>query len=116
MRVSVTSGHCRSRRLRTLVHPWRELYEVGRWVFREFSEQAPAWTTTPYRQQLTEVRGVGLVVGPPKSRAGLRTVSVPASILPQLREHLATFVTDHPDALVFTGPTGTPIWRATSTS
>jgi integrase len=63
------------------------------------------------RQQLTEVRGVGLVVGPPKSRAGVRTVSVPASILPQLRDHLATFVAVHPGAVVFTGRTGAPIWR-----
>jgi integrase len=63
------------------------------------------------RQQYTEVRGVGLVLGPPKSRAGRRTVSVPATILPPLREHLTAFVDDRPDALVFTGPTGTPIWR-----
>ncbi|MFJ6163739.1 hypothetical protein ACIQH6_01355 [Micromonospora orduensis] len=33
------------------------------------------------RQTFTEVRGVGLTLGPPKSRAGLRTVSVPAAIL-----------------------------------
>jgi len=63
------------------------------------------------RRQFTEVRGTGLVLGPPKSRAGLRTVSVPLSILPIIRRHLTAFVDDAPDALVFTGPTGTPIWR-----
>jgi integrase len=63
------------------------------------------------RQQFTEVRGVGLVLSSPKSRAGFRTVAVPSSILPALREHLAAFVDDASDALVFTGPTGAPIWR-----
>ncbi|TNH30652.1 site-specific integrase [Micromonospora orduensis] len=63
------------------------------------------------RQTFTEVRGVGLALGPPKSRAGLRGVSVPAAILPTLRAHLAAFVEDKPDALVFTTPSGRPIWR-----
>jgi integrase len=67
--------------------------------------------TVRVRQAYTEVRGVGLRLGPPKSRAGLRTVSVPAAILPTLRDHLAGFVDDNPDALVFTTPTGKPIWR-----
>ena len=43
--------------------------------------------------------------------SGVRTVSVPRSILPVLRDHLATFVGEAHDALVFTGPTGAPIWR-----
>jgi integrase len=63
------------------------------------------------RQTFNEVRGVGLVLGPPKSRAGLLAVSVPAAILPALREHLAAFVDDNPKALVFTTPSGRPIWR-----
>nr|WP_307831292.1 tyrosine-type recombinase/integrase [Nucisporomicrobium flavum] len=63
------------------------------------------------RQAFTEIRGVGLVAGPPKSRAGLRTVTLPASVLPVLREHLAAFVDDDPDALIFTGPLGAPIRR-----
>ncbi|MFI6227175.1 tyrosine-type recombinase/integrase [Micromonospora echinospora] len=67
--------------------------------------------TVRVRQAYTEVRGVGLRLGPPKSRAGLRTVSVPAAILPALRDHLAGFVDDNPEALVFTTPTGKPIWR-----
>lgn len=52
------------------------------------------------RQTFTEVRGVGMVLGPPKSRAGRRAVSVPSAILPALREHLAAFVDDNPKALV----------------
>lgn len=63
------------------------------------------------RQTFTEVRGAGMVLGPPKSRAGRRAVTVPAAILPALREHLAAFVDDNPEALVFTTPSGRPIWR-----
>jgi integrase len=63
------------------------------------------------RQTFTEVRGVGLLLGPPKPRAGLRTVSVPAAILPALRDHLAAYVDDNAEALVFTTPSGRPIWR-----
>jgi integrase len=63
------------------------------------------------RQTFTEVRGAGLLLGPPKSRAGLRTVSVPASILPALRRHLVDFVGEKPTALVFTGPNRAAIWR-----
>ncbi|WP_246158121.1 tyrosine-type recombinase/integrase [Micromonospora palomenae] len=40
-----------------------------------------------------------------------RAVSVPAAILPALCEHLAAFVDDSPEALVFTTPSGRPIWR-----
>jgi integrase len=67
--------------------------------------------TVRVRHQYTERRGVGLVLGPPKSRAGARTVSVPAAIFPVVVEHLARYVGPEPAALVFTGPTGGPIWR-----
>jgi integrase len=63
------------------------------------------------RQAFTEQRGVGLVLGPPKSRASRRIVSVPAAVLPAIREHLAAFVDNDPEAFVFTGPSGRPIWR-----
>ncbi|MFY1689025.1 tyrosine-type recombinase/integrase [Plantactinospora sp. WMMB782] len=36
---------------------------------------------------------------------------MPAAVLPALRDHLAAFVDDNPNALVFTGPNGRPIWR-----
>jgi integrase len=42
--------------------------------------------------------------GPPKSRAGLRTVALPAALLPELTNHLSTFVASDPNALLFTGP------------
>jgi integrase len=67
--------------------------------------------TVRVRHQYVEVRGVGLVLGPPKSRAGRRTVAVPAAIFPAVLAHLKEFVGDQPDALVFTVPSGRPIWR-----
>ena len=52
----------------------------------------------------TEVVGRGIVIGPPKSRAGVRTVAVPKPVAAELVKHLAAYVDDRPDALVFTGP------------
>jgi hypothetical protein len=59
-----------------------------------------------------EVRGQGMVLGPPKSRAGLRTVALPGALVARLAEHLAEFVLPEPTALVFTGPKGGPIRRS----
>lgn len=41
------------------------------------------------------------VVGPPKSAAGVRSVSVPPHLLPVVAEHLAAHVDNRPDALLF---------------
>jgi integrase len=67
--------------------------------------------TVRVRRALVEVRGQGLMTGPPKSAAGLRTVAVPPAVIDVMREHLATFVGNDPTALVFTGPKGGAIWR-----
>ena len=40
-------------------------------------------------------------VGPPKTEAGRRTVTLPGSVATLLETHLADFVADDPDALVF---------------
>ncbi len=63
------------------------------------------------RQAYTEVKGKGLVLGPPKSRAGHRTVALPAMVIPHVVAHLAEYVDHDPDALVFTGPKGAPVRR-----
>ena len=60
--------------------------------------------TVRVRHSFSDHPGKGLVLGPPKSRAGLRTVSFPAAIVADLRQHLATYVPDDPTALLFTGP------------
>jgi integrase len=60
----------------------------------------------------TEVVGRGIVVGPPKSRAGVRTIAVPPAIQGEIVKHLMTYVDSQPDALVFTGPKGGALRRA----
>lgn len=59
----------------------------------------------------TEVVGRGIVVGPPKSRAGIRTVAVPTAIRPDIIEHLSSYVAATADALVFTGIQGNALRR-----
>jgi integrase len=58
---------------------------------------------------LVELRGKGLVYGPPKARASLRINSLPQAIRPVIVEHLAKYVKKSPDAWVFTGDRGNPI-------
>jgi integrase len=67
--------------------------------------------TIRVRQQLVEIRGQGLVVGPPKSRAGSRVVAMPPAIMDLLAEHLDEYVGPDPPSLVFAGPKGAPIRR-----
>jgi integrase len=52
----------------------------------------------------------GIQVGPPKSRAGLRIVSFPASIVPELQHHLDTFSGPGKYGLVFPNEHGRPFW------
>jgi len=51
------------------------------------------------------------VLGPPKSRAGVRTVPLPAAVLRVLEEHLRIHVKEWPHSFVFTTESGTTIWR-----
>jgi integrase len=50
-----------------------------------------------------------LLVGPPKTDAGRRTVAIPPHILPVVKAHLEDFVAPEPTALVFTGEKGGPL-------
>ena len=75
-----------------------DLAEDGSWVRVSFAH--------------TEVVGRGIVVGPPKSRAGKRTVVVPGAIRPDVVEHLRIFVGPGPAALVFTGEKGKALRRS----
>ena len=54
---------------------------------------------------VSEVNGK-VVVGPPKSAAGRRTVAVPASVVPVLREHVASFAEAGARGRVFVGVRG----------
>lgn len=58
-----------------------------------------------------ELPGQGIVVGPPKSRAGVRTVTIPVAIRADLRSHLAEYAGSDREALVFSGQQGRPLRR-----
>ncbi|TMR17386.1 hypothetical protein ETD85_54375 [Nonomuraea zeae] len=62
--------------------------------------------TVSVRQQHVELDTGELLVGPPKFRAGVRTVAIPEAIIPALRDHLDQFTDPEPDALIFTGSRG----------
>jgi integrase len=68
--------------------------------------------TVRVRATFVERSTGGLVLGPPKSKAGRRVAGFPRAILPVLREHLALFVAPEPDALLFTGTKGGPMRRS----
>jgi integrase len=52
-------------------------------------------------------------VGPPKSRAGVRTAAVPAAVRADLLAHLAEYTQADQDAVVFTGVRGRALRRGT---
>lgn len=64
---------------------------------------------------MVEVAGLGLVVSRPKSRAGVRTLTVPEAIRPDILAHLEKYVDNRPDAYVFTGLRGNPLRRSNFT-
>ncbi|WP_280376893.1 tyrosine-type recombinase/integrase [Nocardia wallacei] len=59
-----------------------------------------------------ELPGKGLVIAAPKSRAGIRTLTVPEAIRPDLVAHLAEYVREGPTSYVFTGLRGNPLRRS----
>ncbi|MFF4617877.1 tyrosine-type recombinase/integrase [Nonomuraea jabiensis] len=68
--------------------------------------------TVSVRQQHVELDTGELLVGPPKSRAGVRTVAIPEAIIPALRDHLDQFTAPEADALIFTGSRGGVLRRS----
>jgi len=72
----------------------------------------PRCGTVTVRATLVELQNGGLVFGPPKSDAGLRTVTIPTAVRRDVRTHLRDFVPDDPDALVFTGAKGAALHRS----
>jgi integrase len=68
--------------------------------------------TVRVRFAYTEQSNGTMVLGPPKSRAGVRTVNMPRSLIPDLRAHLDKYTENRPDALVFRGIKGGPLRRS----
>ena len=67
--------------------------------------------TVRVHRTFSEVPGKGLLVGPPKSAAGARVVTVPGVVMAVVSEHLDEHVDEAPASLVFTGPKGAPMRR-----
>lgn len=59
-----------------------------------------------------ELQDGRLLFGPPKTEAGLRTVTVPTAIRADVRKHLRDFTDTAPDALIFSGVTGAALRRS----
>ncbi len=60
-------------------------------------------------QTLQNLLDSSVVIGPPKTPAGLRTLAVPKHLVPALENHLTTFVGSDVDSLVLTGEKGAPL-------
>ncbi|MER7419820.1 tyrosine-type recombinase/integrase [Micromonospora peucetia] len=61
---------------------------------------------------LVERSDGSLTFGPPKTDAGIRTVTIPDAIRRDIRAHLDDFVNEDQDALVFTGAKGSILRRS----
>jgi integrase len=57
------------------------------------------------KRQYVELSGQ-LVIGPPKSRAGVRNIGIPKSVIPALLNHIDTYVGPQATDLLFTGARG----------
>jgi integrase len=77
-------------------------------ALRRAAVDADAGTVT-VRASAGQVAGRGWVTGPPKSAAGRRTLTVPAAVLPDVRDHLQRFAQPGPEGLVLTGERGGPL-------
>lgn len=58
-----------------------------------------------------ELSGGVLLIGPPKSEAGRRSIVIPDALVPELVTHLDAYTPSEDDARVFTGAKGAPIRR-----
>ncbi|MEQ4206303.1 site-specific integrase [Actinopolymorpha sp. B9G3] len=68
--------------------------------------------TVRVRVAFTEQSNGTMVLGRPKSRAGVRTVNIPRTLIPHLQAHLDRYTENKPNALVFTGIMGGPLRRS----
>jgi integrase len=62
--------------------------------------------TVTVRASAADLPGGHRHIGPPKSEAGRRTVTIPEAILDAVSAHLETYADPGPDGLIFRGPRG----------
>ncbi|MEY9969540.1 integrase [Streptacidiphilus sp. MAP12-16] len=65
------------------------------------------------RESVTVLRDYTRITGAPKSKAGVRTVHLPESVVQELRLHLRLYAQQDPDGLVFVGAKGAALARPT---
>jgi len=64
-----------------------------------------------YVERTSQQTADGVTFGPPKTRAGRRTVPVSRTVMREIGKHLASFTGPEGDALVVTTSSGTPLLR-----
>jgi integrase len=62
-------------------------------------------------RQMQELSDSSFVIGPPKTDAGARTLTLPPLLVDELALHIGGFVEDDQEALIFTGVKGGPLRR-----
>lgn len=67
--------------------------------------------TVRVRASFVERSNGEITLGPPKSKASIRTVGIPKAIRPAIEQHLAQFAGHEPDDLAFPGAKGGPLRR-----
>jgi integrase len=63
------------------------------------------------RRRLAQLNGGAIQPGPPKSAAGVRSVSLPVVLVDELRRHIEQFAGPGPEGLVFRGEKGAVLRR-----
>src|SRR5262249_43929811 len=94
------------------LHPRAERADRGQALVAGRDAVVPAFLQPAEERRDGERSNGQIILGPPKSRAGLRTVSIPATILPDIAAHLAKHTRPDANALVFTGIKGGPLRRS----
>lgn len=67
--------------------------------------------TVNVERQIHTLRGGEVIIGPPKTDAGIRVVSIPDTIATELQQHLDRYCSSPPEALLFTDRNGQPVRR-----
>jgi integrase len=93
--------------------PWRIAVELAAWCHLRLGEvlglERRDVDVLHRRIQIERTSyevGGRLQLGPPKTEAGRRSISIPPHILPSLERHLRAFVGPEPTSPLLTGPQG----------
>ncbi len=69
--------------------------------------------TVRIEQQEQQLLDGTLIVGPPKTEAGIRTIALPAFLIPELEDHVSRYAAEGPEGRVFPGDKGGPLRKIT---